>query len=119
MDPYPTSQSLFDRGRLENKEDTFNDVFKKDLIEVAGMKGWKLMRRMRINPYPDALIRWGLHKKELRENADPVLEDAMMYTSGVAMEIMEGLAMVQDTVDQAALERSERKAEVDGGLVRL
>ena len=77
------------------------------------------MRRMRIDPYPDALIRRGLHKKEPRENADPILEDAMMYTLGVAMEIMEGLAIVQDTVDRTALETSERKAEVDGALVRL
>ena len=43
----------------------------------------------------------------------------MMYMSVVAMEIMEGLAMVQDTVDRTALETSERKAEVDGALVRL
>ena len=94
-------------------------MFKKDLIEIAGMKGRRLMRRMRIDPYPDALIRRGLHKKEPRENADPILEDAMMYTSSVAMEIMEGLAMVQDSVDAGTLEVSERKVEVDGALVRL
>ena len=97
----------------------FNDVFKKDLVEIAGMKGRRLMRKMRINPYPDALIRQGLHKKKPRETADPILEDAMMYTSSVAMEIMEGLAMVQDSVDAATLETSERKVEVDGALVRL
>ena len=39
MDPYPSSQALFDWSRSENVEDMFNDVFKKDLIEVAGMKG--------------------------------------------------------------------------------
>ena len=43
----------------------------------------------------------------------------MMYTSAVGMEIMEGLAMVQDSVDSGVLEASERKAEVDGSLVRL
>ena len=43
----------------------------------------------------------------------------MMYTSSVAMEIMEGLTMVQDSVDGGVLEASERKAEVDGALVRL
>ena len=77
------------------------------------------MQRMRIDPYPDALICRGLHKKEPRENADPILEDTMMYTSGVTMEIMEGLAMVQDTVDRTVLETSERMVEVDGALVRL
>ena len=43
----------------------------------------------------------------------------MMYTSAVGMEIMEGLAIVQDAVDRLTLEASERKAEVDGALVRL
>ena len=118
-DPYPTAQSLFDHGRSDNAEDTFNDVFKKDLIEITGMKGRKQMRKMRIDPYPDALIRWGLHKKEPRENADPVLEDSMMYTLAVAMEIMEGLALCQEAIDRSTLEGSERKAEVDGALVCL
>ena len=43
----------------------------------------------------------------------------MMYTSAVGMELMEGLALVQDAVDRSTLEASERKAEVDGALVRL
>ena len=74
---------------------------------------------MRIDPYPDAVIRRGLHKREPRETAEPVLEEAMMYTSVVGMEMMEGLAITSDTVDRMVLEASERKAEVDGGLVRL
>ena len=94
-------------------------MFKEDLITIAGMKGRRLMRRIRIDPYPDALIRRGLYKNEPRETAHPVLESAMMYTSVVGMEVMEGLAIVQDAVDQSTLEASERKAEVDGGLVRL
>ena len=77
------------------------------------------MRKMRIDPYPDALLCRGLSKKETKEDADPILEDSMMYTAAVGMELMEGLAMVQDAVDQSALETSERKAEVDGALVRL
>ena len=64
-------------------------------------------------------LRWGLHKSEPRETADPILEDAMMYTSVVGMELMEGLALTADAVDRAVLESSERKAEVDGALVRL
>ena len=43
----------------------------------------------------------------------------MMYTASVGMELMEGLAMVQDVVDQSALEVSKRKAEVDGAIVWL
>ena len=83
------------------------------------MKACQKMRAMRIDPYPDAIIRWGLHKKEPRETAEPVLEEAMMYTAVVGMEVMEGLAMTSDTVDRMALERSERKAEVDRALVHL
>ena len=77
------------------------------------------MRRMRLEPYTDALIRRGFYKREPRETAHPILEDAMMYTSAVGMEIMEGVAIVQDAVDKSVLETSERKAEVDGALVRL
>ena len=113
-DPYPSAQTLFARGGAEDGEDTFNDVFKEDLITIAGMKGRRLMRRMRINPYPDALIRRGLYKNEPRETAHPILESAMMYTSAVGMEVMEGLAIVQDAVDRSTLEASERKTEVDG-----
>ena len=94
-------------------------MFKEDLITVAGMKGRRLMRKMRIDPYPDALIRRGLHKKELRETAEPILEDSMMYMAAMGMELMEGLGIVQDAVDWATLEASERKAEVDGALVCL
>ena len=77
------------------------------------------MRKMRIDPYLDAILRLGLHKKELRENTELVLEEAMMYTTVVGMEVMEGLAMVHDAVDWAALETLERKVEVDGVIVQL
>ena len=97
----------------------FNDVFKKDLITVTGMKARRKMRKMRIDPYPDAILRRGLHKKELREDADPVLEDSMMYTAVVGMELLEGLAIVYDAVDWSALEASERKVEVDRAPVCL
>ena len=110
---------MFEWGRAEGEDDTFNDVFKKDLITATGMKARRKMRKMRIDPYPDALIRRGLYKKEPREDTDPILEDAMMYTASVGMELMEGLAMVQDAVDRLALEMSERKVEVNGALVGL
>ena len=85
---------MFEHGRAKGEDDTFNDIYKKDLIKVAGMKARRKMRRMRINLYLDTLIRRGLHKKELKETANPILEDAMMYTAAVGMELMEGLAMV-------------------------
>ena len=94
-------------------------MYKKDFVTVAGMKARRKARRMRIDPYPEALLRWGLSKKEAKETADPVLEDGMMYAAAVGMELMEGLVMVQDAVDRLALEMSERKAEVDGAFIRL
>ena len=97
-DPYLSAQNLFERGRAEGEDDTFNDVYKKDFIEVTAMKARRKMRSMRIDPYPDAILRRGLHKKEPRETAEPVLEEVMMYTSVVGMELMEGLAMMSDTV---------------------
>ena len=97
----------------------FNDVFKKDLITVSEMKGHRKMRKMRIDPYPDALLRWGLHQKEPRETADPILEDVMMYSTAIGVEMMEGIAIVHNAVDRSMLEASERKAEVDRVLVQL
>ena len=110
---------LFKWGRAKGEDDTFNDVFKRDFITATGMKARRKMRKMRIDPYPDAIIWHGLHKKEPRETVDPILEDMMMYTTVVGMEMMEGLAMTSDVVDWIVLERSERKAEVDRALVRL
>ena len=117
--PYPTAQALFECGRAEGEDDTFNDVFKKDFIEVTAMKACRKMRKMRIDPYPDAIICWGLHKKEVQETANPILEEAMMYTAVVGMELMEGLAMTSDAVDRMALELLERKVEVDGAIIQL
>ena len=110
------AQALFEWDRGAGEEDTFNDVFKKDFIEVTATKARRKMRAMRINPYPNSIIRRGLHKKEPQETAKPVLEEAMMYTAIVGME---GLAITSDVVDRMTLEASERKAEVDGALVWL
>ena len=56
-------------------------MFKKDLIKAVSMKAWRKLNRMRIDPYPDTILRCGLRRKESRENADPILEEAMMYST--------------------------------------
>ena len=94
-------------------------MFKKDLIEITRMKGRHKIRKMRIDPYPDALLRRGLRKKEPQETAEPILEEAMMYLAAVGMEMMEEIVIVHDAVDRSTLEASERKAEVDRSLVQL
>ena len=74
---------------------------------------------MRIEPYPDAILRRGLSRKELRENTDPILEEAMMYSAVVGTEMLCRMADIINTVDGMVLEGSERKVEVDGAIVRL
>ena len=117
--PYPTAQDLFSRGQAEGNKDMFSDVFKKDFIEAMLMKAQRKLRKMRINPYPDAIIRRGLHKKEHQETADPILEEAMMYTLVVGMEMLCGMADIIDTVDRMVLEELERKVEVDSVLIQF
>ena len=110
---------MFRQGQAEGDEDTFGDVFKKDFIEVTSMKARRKLRKMRIEPYPDAVLRQGLNQKEPRENANPVLEEAMMYSTVVGTEMLCGMADIIDTVDGMVLEGLERKVEVDGAIVRL
>ena len=60
-------------------------MFKKDFIEVTAMKARRKMRLMRIDPYPNAIIRWGLHKREPGETTEPVLEEAMIVRATLAL----------------------------------
>ena len=83
------------------------------------MKACQKMRSMRIDPYPDAIIRRGLLRKEPKENANPILEEVMMYSAVVGVEMLSGMADIIDTMDGMVLEQSERKAEVDRAIVQL
>ena len=77
------------------------------------------MRKMWVDPYPDAVLCQGLKQKEERETANPILEDAMMYSAVVGIEMLCRLADVHDSLDGMVLEQSERKVEVDGAIVWL
>ena len=92
---------------------------KKDFIEATSMKARRKLRKMRIEPYPDAILRHSLKRREPRENTDPVLEEAMMYSAIVGTEMLCGMADIINTVDGMVLEESERKVEVDGSIVQL
>ena len=94
-------------------------MFKKDFIEVAGMKARRKLRKMRINPYPDAVLHCGLHQKETQETVDPLVEESMMYSAVVGTEILCGMADIIDMADGMVLEALERKVEVDGKVVQL
>ena len=82
----------------------FGDVYKKDFIKVTGMKARQKMRAMRIDPYPDAILRCGLLRKEPKETANPILEEVMMYSAVVGTEMLSRMADIIDTVDGMVLE---------------
>ena len=42
-DLYPSAQALFKWGRAPGEDDMFNNVFKKDFIEVMAMKARRKM----------------------------------------------------------------------------
>ena len=115
--PYPLAQNLFNRGQAEGNEDTFNNVFKKDFIEAVGMKARQKMREMRIDPYLNAILRWGLHHKEPQETIDLMVEESMMYSAIVGTKMLCGMVDIIDTVDGMVLEQSEAKAKVDRDIV--
>ena len=63
-------------------------MFKKDFIKVMVMRGRQRLMNLCVDPYPDTLLRRGLKRREARENADPILEEAMMYSATVGVELM-------------------------------
>ena len=83
------------------------------------MKARRKLRKMRIDPYPDAILCWGLHRKEAWDTIDPMIEESMMYSTVVGTEMLCGMVDIIDTVDGMVLEQSERKAEVNGAVIRL
>ena len=94
-------------------------MFKKDFIEVTAMRGrWRLMN-LHVDPYPDALLRRGLKRWEAWENTDPILEELMMYTATVGVEMLHGMVDIIDMVDRMVLEVLERKADMDRRVVQL
>ena len=74
---------------------------------------------MRIDPYPDAILRHSLRRKELRENTNPILKEAMMYSAIMGTEMILGMVDIIDTVDGMVLEGSERQVVVDRNIVHL
>ena len=77
------------------------------------------MRSWRINPYPNTVLRRGLLQKEPKETTDPILEEAMMYSMVVGVEMLSRMADIIDMVDGMVLEQLERKVEVDQAIVGL
>ena len=74
---------------------------------------------LHVNPYPDALMQRGLKRRETRETANPILEELMMYTATVGVELLHRMVDIIDTVDGMVLQTLENKVDADGKVVQL
>ena len=75
------------------------------------MKACRKMRKMRIDPYPDVILCQGLHKKEPKETADPILEETMMYMAMAGVKVLSDVGQTNERVDALSLEISESVAK--------
>jgi hypothetical protein len=98
-DPYLLPQAIFDCAENLEEYERFLDLFKKDLIVVARMVGRRKMHQMEVSPYAGALLKRGLMKGEPRENISPKVEEGMMFTSVVGVELTVGLVDLGKVVD--------------------
>ena len=111
-DPYPTPEAISDQVNCLEEDERFADLFKKDLIAMAGVVGRRKLRRIHVAPYAEALMKRGLMKGEPRENISPEVEEGMMFSVALAVEIAEGMANLGDEV-------TEGKAMVDSKVAVL
>jgi hypothetical protein len=82
------------------------------LIATAGVVGRRKLRRIHVAPYTEALMKRGLMKGEPRENISPEVEEGMMFSAALVVEIAEGMADLGDEV-------TEGKAMVDSKVAVL
>jgi hypothetical protein len=109
-DPYPTPQAIFDRAKNLSPYERFPDIFKRDLIVAAGCVAKRKLRRIQVEPYVGALIKRGLMKGEAWENISPEVEEGMMFSTVIGIELVEGLADLGDTIDGVSKEVEVTKA---------
>ena len=64
-------------------------------------------------------LRRGLKRRENRETANPILEEAMMYTRMVGVEVIKDIANTNERVDTLSLEMSEGVAKVNTNLNKV
>ena len=110
--PYPTSQEIYKRVMNIWDEERWSDLYKKDLIEVGSMVGRRRLCLMKGSLYLEALLKRGFQRHENKENADPILEEAMMFTSMVGVEVLSDVGQANGRVDALLLETSEGLAKV-------
>ena len=92
-------------------EERWSDLYKKDMIKVGSMVGCRCLHLMEGSPYLEALLRRGFKRCENKETANPILEEVMMYTSMVGVEVLSDMKQTNERVDALLLEMSEGLAK--------
>ena len=99
--------------------ETFGDLFKNDLIEAGSIYARRALRTLDISPYLSALFKRGLKRRESRETADPVLEEGMMFTSMVGVDLTIEMVDINQRTDDLKAEvetRFEAQERVEESL---
>ena len=97
--------------------ETFGDLFKKDLIEAGSIYAHRALWTLDISPYLSTLFKRGLKRGEARETAEPILEEGMMFTSMVGVELTNKMVDINQRMDdfkaevKTRFEASERVEE--------
>ena len=79
---------------------------KKDFIEAGSIYARRALRMLDISPYLSAMFKRGLRKGEARETAELILEEGMMFTSMVGVELTNEMVDINQRMD-------DFKAEVE------
>ena len=99
--------------------ETFGDLFKNDFIEAGSIYARRALRTLDISPYLSALFKRGLKRREARETADPILEEGMMFSSMIGVELTQEMVDINQRTDDLKAEvetRFEARERVEESL---
>ena len=113
------AQEIFARVERDSKSEKWEDLYKKDLLEVGSMVAQCHLCQINRSPYLEALLQRGLRRRENRETANPILEEAMLFTRMVGVEVIKDIANTNERVDTLSLEMSEGVAKVNTNLNKV
>lgn len=110
-------------ARVENlgEEETFEDIFKKNLVKAMGMIGRCKLNRLHVEPYLRAVLKRGMKRREGWETADPILKEVIMYSTAVDMdvELLEGMVSIIDTMEMVEVKVIKQKEKVGANFQKL
>ena len=69
------------------------------------------LHMMEGSPYLEGLLHRGFKRRKNKETANPILEEAMMFTSMVRVEVLSDVGQTNERVDTLSLEMSEGLAK--------